>query len=76
LTNLANDVVAEMILFSEGVVLAGSGTPITSRSHCAKDKSTLSVSLPVLEVVVKDGSPTRTAPRARRTARRARRSRL
>ncbi|MGH9205386.1 MAG: hypothetical protein ACRD1G_02315, partial [Acidimicrobiales bacterium] len=35
-------------------MLVGSGTPITLHSHCAKDKSTFSVSLPVLEVVVKD----------------------
>jgi len=61
LTNLATpwaaptDAVAEVGLFSEGVVLVGSGSPITSRSNCAKDKSRLSGSLPMLEVVVKDG---------------------
>jgi hypothetical protein len=38
----------------EAAILSRTRSPITSRSNWAKDKSTLSVSRPMLEVVLND----------------------
>jgi hypothetical protein len=43
-----------MPLRFEAAILSRTRSPITSRSNCAKESSTFSVSRPMLEVVLKD----------------------
>ena len=42
-----------MPFFFEAAILSRIRSPVTSRSNCAKDSSTLSVSRPMLLVVLK-----------------------